>query len=273
MADVDPTFDKYLPSNDFLLAIVLDCQRHYRAWSEATDEKTQAERAILYRDYAEQLYQLLQDDLHRIARRWLRSGLAPDITSLALNMFTCIFIALPKLHIDPEKNVRSLLLLIAQRGMYDDYRTTMSDRLRQRVKPAVDDASLDSGEQGARMWPDDPGSSGSSNFSMQQDLIDPASIESEDRLIQKIDGQKYLSVILDYWKHALSPVDRQIVDLRLKDIAFKDIVVHLGAGWQETAVRQRYRRVLLRTRSYLCTIGLLSACDLEVTGHGGITPA
>jgi DNA-directed RNA polymerase specialized sigma24 family protein len=234
--------------SDDVLDSILTCQLLQTRWVQETDLARREVYGQAYQAAVERLFELLEQDLERIARGWVRSGIAPDIHSLKYNLFTPIFQALPKLRVDPERNVRNLLLTIARRGIYDMYRQDMCGASsRSSSSSMVDSDSM-------QMWSQLPSTYG--YFQLDYD-VDRASLNAEDTWINVIDNQECLDAISQFWARALVEIDRQIVALRLRDLTFKEITRRLGSGWGESAVRQRYHRVILRTRQHLQAIGLI----------------
>src|SRR5262245_340380 len=119
---------------DRLLAIVLRYQQTFRDWAV---EKDIERRAVLYealRLCQEELWPLLAEPLLQVARGWLRSNMARDmlanptsypgvedvLVSLAQNLYLHVIDDLPRLQVDPSKNLLACLKTIARRGMVDE---------------------------------------------------------------------------------------------------------------------------------------------------------
>ncbi len=160
---------------DPVVALVPRCQAAYIAWSAAEEAERNA-FIDAYRLLLEELWALLAPDLRQITRGWMRSNMAPDAESLALNMFGNIVFVLPKLQIDPQRNVRNLLLLIARRGLIDEYRRNHPSSPQRQATHA---ASIDS----------------------QPELIDPEA-HIEERTVQRLDRetppQQSLAVLVQH---------------------------------------------------------------------------
>jgi DNA-directed RNA polymerase specialized sigma24 family protein len=223
--------DDPLDSTGTVLETVLAYQAAYQRWLPESDPHARETYKRECHALAEQLFLLLHKDLARIAARWLQSGIAPDHQSLTLNMFTIVFCALPHLTVDPQKNVRGLLLTIARRGMYDQYRQLSHD-------------------PGSRLV--------SSPISSGQDYVDPQSPDAEETWIHTIDNRTLLAEIACFWAATLSRIDREIVILRLRAWSFQEIARKFEGQWGEVALRQRYHRAIRRTRIYLRSIGMLA---------------
>lgn len=116
------------PRPERLTELLIASQQLYHEWESATEDEERNLFKTKYQTYVESLWEELADDLRKIALGWKRSGLAPDTETLALALFTHIFLAIPKLQIDPTQNVRNLLLTIARRGLIDDYRKDTQEK-------------------------------------------------------------------------------------------------------------------------------------------------
>ena len=226
---------------------IVACQLWHARWIRETDPAQREIYGQAHRAAVEQLFELLDPYLERIALGWLRSGMAQDISSLKYSLFVPIFQALPGLRIDPEKNARNLLLMIARHGIYDMYRQDMHGTSGRSKSSSTDGDTT-------HMW---PRASSLDSYRQATDEVDQASIEAEDTWIAMIDNREYLDAITRFWEHALVPVDKEIIGLRLRDLTFKEIAGRLAPGWEESTVRQRYHRVIVRTRQHLQAIGLI----------------
>ncbi|HEU4326625.1 MAG TPA: hypothetical protein VFS21_26025 [Roseiflexaceae bacterium] len=227
-------------SDDLLDAVIL-FQTLYAQWSLEHDTARRAAASAACQDAAERVFALLEPSLEGLARRWMGSGLASDIQSMKLNLFAGIFVQLPRLRIDPERNPRALLLTVARYGVYDMYRADM-------------DAAERRNRAVSELW-----SGGAAGRLRQRLLIDSVACDDglEDALIEQLDQRRLLEAIRLFWQHALNAVDLRIVDLRLRDQPFRTIARTLGSGWTEEATRQRYHRIICRTRNHLRAIGLV----------------
>lgn len=183
------------------------------------------------------IYGMLKADLERVARGWAHSNIAADVESLTLNLFACIFIALPSVRIDDEKNLRGLLLTIARRGAYDQHRRDQAGSRSREVGRFI---SLDACDA-ERPWL----------------AANPQSHDAEDRWIRAIEGRQLARTIREHWKSTLSDVDWRIVVLRLQDTSYRDIVREIGGELTEAGARKRFQRIVERTREYLHVRGLL----------------
>ena len=241
--------------SDPIVPLVLLCQQHYHLWVAAPDEPLRASRSIEYSQSLERLWFVLADDLRRVARGWIHSNMAPDIESLAMNLFANIVVHLPKLHIDPARHVRNLLLMVARRGQIDEYRRVYASTPQRQPTPSdqPDDTQL---------W-QSPGrrTQAGAPLDMQHEIVDPTSADIEERMIDQIDQQAILeNVWNDYWPHKLSSTDFLIMELRWRmepPSSFREIAERMGGGWSEEAVRQRHYRIIVATREYLRGRGLI----------------
>lgn len=213
---------------DQVTTIALRCQELYAAWQRAMEPAEQASYAETYRHSLEALWEELAPDLGRAARGWIRSGVAPDIEKLAMNMFSYIVFKLPSITLDNHEDTRSLLLTVARRAMSEDYQHRDASSSRRRPNPTV-------------------------SFDEQIDLADEARLGVENDAIQNINSESILSAVDKYW-NTLDEVDRQIMRLRWRTdppISFREIAQQLGPGWAEDAVRQRHHRIINATRKQL----------------------
>ena len=241
---------------------MLQCQQDYALWTAATDtEQSRDALAAKYRSNLEALWEQLAADLRLIARGWIRSNMAPDTESLALNMFANIVFNLPKLRPDPQRNVRNLLVTVARRGLIDEYRRSYASSPRRQPKSAEQQTAPASGSDEARMWHvTGANQNGVAPGDSQPEPVDPGSYNIEDRMATRIDQQALLQVVWEYWPRNLSATDFQIMKLRWQSdppSSFRDIAEQIGAGWEEDAVRQRHHRIMNATRKYLREQGLI----------------
>lgn len=219
---------------DKLDEIAQHCQEHYSAWVNTQDEAEQAQYAEEYRRSLEALWEEIVPDLRRVARGWIRSGVAPDLETLAMNMFSYIVFKLPVLALDNQRNIRGLLITVARRGMSDDYYRSYASSPKRQPHIIV-------------------------SFDDQLDLADEARSGVENDAVQKVNSEGILSAVDIYWD-SLDEADRQIMHLRWRTdppCSFREIAQQLGPGWAEDAVRQRHHRVINATRKYLRDQNLL----------------
>jgi RNA polymerase sigma factor (sigma-70 family) len=234
--------------------LVLLCQRSYADWSEAPAAASAAAREQ-YRGYLEQLWELIAEDLRVVARGWIRSNLAPDIESLALNMFANIVFSLPRLQIDPDRNARKFLITVARRRLIDEYRRSYVASGRRLPRPGDDPAP---GAPAARMWQPPAGAPAAAD--PQSGAADAESYSAVERVAARLDQQALLAAIWAYWPKSLSSDDLRIVRLRWQSdppCSFREIAQQLGPGVSEDTVRQRHHRILKATRAHLRESGLL----------------
>ncbi|MBC8077295.1 MAG: sigma-70 family RNA polymerase sigma factor [Chloroflexales bacterium] len=245
LPDPPPTADEQL------VATVLDCQRQWHAWQAAVVGDERAAVMQRYQASVEELWGLIADDLRKVAHNWRRSNMASDIESLAMSHFAEVMVALPKMQLDPTRNVRHLLITIFRRGMISEYRRKYAER-----PPMQSREHGKAADEGAeKMWPSELRSAnGLTPDATPGDLPDPHSLDAHEQLEQRLDGEKILAAVWSYWRATLSPDDQYIMEARWKaqpPRSFLDIATALGRGWEEATVRQRHRRVLQRTRRYL----------------------
>lgn len=241
-----------------LVDLVLLCQQSYRAWVAATDPGERELYGVHQRAYTEQLWLLLAEDLLVMARSWLRSGMASDHHSYALHLFSCLLFELPRLVIDPARNVRNFLLTVARRGIITEYRKLYPAQSRQqRAQPQPSDVQS---SNFTRMWNVLSSSSVRSIGSPLEELADPHSYDAETLLIKQIDQRELLKKVWGYWEEQLSLDDLRIMRLRYGNdppLHFEEIAHQMGQGWTSEAVRQRHHRAKNATRAYLKRLGWL----------------
>jgi len=208
--------------------IALQCQQTYRAWADALDPTVHAARGDAHRQSLERLWEAIAPDLRKVAHGWIRSGMAPDIESLALNMFSYIVFKLPTLSFNLQRNVRGLLVTVARRGLIDEYRRSYAVSSKRQPRQFV---SLDD----------------------KTDLADDDRSDIEGTSIHKIDGNRVLTEVQEYWR-SLNPEETLIMRLRWQTdppCSFREIAQQMGSGWVEDAVRQRHHRIMNATRKHL----------------------
>ena len=237
-------------------SLVLRCQQEYDAWQITQDPDLGA----VYRQSLEELYQLLADDLHSVARSWTRKS-NQEVEALAMSQFVAIVMALPKIDVDPRRNVRHLLITIGRRGLIDDYRRETSFGPRRRPKRVGEDSPPESGTAEARMWRA-PGEQPGQVASLDHlaNIADTNGASVEERTARLLDGQAILDAARKFWQQVCSAIDCQIMRLRYDfdpPYSFAEIAARLGPGWMEATVRQRHKRLLDATRRHLREHGLL----------------
>ena len=219
---------------DKLDEIAQHCQEQFFAWECAQDLAEQTQYADEYRRSLEALWEEIAPDLRRVARGWIRSGIAPDIETLAMNMFSYIVFKLPTLAFDAQRNIRGLLVTVARRGMSDDYYRSYASSPKRQPNSTI-------------------------SFDDQIDLADETRSGIENDAIQKVNSEGILSAVDIYWD-TLDEADRRIMHLRWRTdppCSFRDIARQLGPGWAEDAVRQRHHRIINATRKQLRDQNLL----------------
>ncbi len=227
-----------------------------------TSELEENERlAQEMRQVLEHLWTLLGTDLRQVTRGWTRSLVAQDLLAtrtyhealeaLAMSLFGDIAAALPNVQIDPSKNIRAYLMRIAYTKLADQAQMYGRRPTYRRDQP--DEVSSGVwGNDGAGEW-------------MLSEVADPDSFNWEDRVTERFDDLVITHAVADYWRRSLKPADRAIMELRFasdRPLTSQEIAERLGPGWTAAAVRQRIKRVLMRTREYLSNRGLLDV-DLD----------
>jgi len=221
---------------DPVIALTLGYQNDYAIWAAEQDAAAHEQCSIICRQWLEKLWHEIAPDLRPVARGWLRSGIALDSESLAMNMFTYIVEKLSTLNIDPQRNVRGLLVTVARRGIIDDYQHSYA------VSPKRHPSRI------------------AVSFDTIPDLIDHQNSDVEVQVMYRIDHTVVLETVWGYWKSSLVQDDMKIMHLRWQidpPCSFRDIAQQMGAGWIEDTVRQRHHRIMNATRKHLRDRGLL----------------
>lgn len=227
------------------------CQQGYAAWQAAEDAATWQRLRDEHKQLLEQLWQTLQPDLERGALRWRRSGMAPDLRSLAMGMFVHIIGELPRLRLDPDRNVRHLLLKVAQHRTVDEYRRSFSDGPQARGDAGPAPAP---GAPEAQMWAEPSGPVDLFALDREQELVDPQTLDAESQIVARLDLRRVVDLLWRYWPERLPQHDLQIMRLRWRvepPVPFSEIARLLGDGWEEDTVRQRHHRILRDARRFL----------------------
>lgn len=221
-------------------------------------------------DAIDELYRALEPDLQKLAGGWIRSKqfhqiagtreFSAAVRTLAMSAFSAIIDSLPMLRIDPNRNVRKLLITIARRDLYDQERKIFNPGPRDQIKH---DGPLKPGDPDAAMW--QPRHEALSNkVTASIELKDGASTDFEEQIIDRDRSQRLWPIVTEFLQENLSPEDLWLIQMRWfhePPMPFKAIAQHLGEGWSEAAVKERHYRILKRTRKYLHDQGLLDATD------------
>jgi len=215
------------------------------------------------------LYYALAPDLHRLAKGWVKSqqfqhiaatsDFAKAVETLALSAFSAIVEALPLLKVDPERNVRGLLITIARRDLFDQEKIYSSNRREQSRGQQVPAT----GERDSAMWWSAHEMRGGEHAAAEPK--DPASGDFEERILADDQLRSLWPHVLECWQQTLPSEDLWLIIMRWfhdPPLPFKEIAELLGAGWSEAAVKQRHYRILRRTKTYLQAQGLLDGSDV-----------
>jgi hypothetical protein len=257
---------------DDLIRAIRDAQQAIAALNAAEPERYEALGAAV-RECLYVLWMLLAEPLLRVAAGWTDSGQFEELMgtrtrgdaleALAMGMFVNIIEALPRLIIDPEKNVLGLLLTIARRGISRENRQIYRDTPRKAAAktsrpnplPGTPDASMAplpvsaSGPMGVI-----DGESGE-----QVEPVDPESLEIEELLLRACHHQDCWNALRE-WMDTLSRENLLILKSRWfvdPPISYEDIAQLLGAGWTAAAARRRMSRMLDAAAQWLRERGLL----------------
>jgi hypothetical protein len=216
------------------------------------------------------LYYALEPDLLTLAKGWMRSMQFRDFAStrsyqealstLAKSAFGAIVDAIPTLRIDPERNVRKLLITISRRDLYDQEHKIYNSN--HRLSPKKE-SQVQSGELAAAMWQSTAEQSDTENI--YSDIKDENSTDFEEKLLQQDWVDTIWPVVEGFWQQRLSPDDRWLIQLRwfqTPPVPFKDIAQQLGPGWTEAALKQRHHRILRKTFQYLQSQNLVDNDDI-----------
>lgn len=253
--DGQSAIDSVLSSPDPVVEVVQKYQRLYACWGAAHDPLERDQLRLQLRNVQEILWTLIADALMQIARGWAGSvvgkehmSVAPDdaLTSLALSLYIYVAEELPRLTIDPSKNVLGLLMTIVRRRLIDEQR-----KLRREIGSAPRGSRIDAAQPDLGIQ-----TSGVSAIYHEiplEEIADPHSKETEEQLIDRLYNQALWEGIHDYWQRTLTPEDQLIMQRWESDppTPFRQIADTIGTGWTESMVRQRHYRIMKRTRQYL----------------------
>lgn len=220
------------PTNDELYRVLIAYQEAYDRWQAA---KQQEEILILKHENKERMSYLLDlifPALRGRARGLLWKGYAPfadgeGVTDrIAYSLFAGLIEELPKLKLDPTKNILGLLVKVAVYRWRDDLGPRKLSRL----------VSLD------EVAPDSPG--------LATDPIENQVLEE----LRRGHCRQLIEAFLD----TCEEIDCLIMRARLQDppVEYKDLVQHVGPGWNEAALRARYSRSKRRFQEYVKKLGV-----------------
>lgn len=268
---------KFMPeSSDSLHDIVLNYQQCYKRWHAIADSPEREELRQELHHIQGKLWTLLEEPLMQVAKGWIKSAVVKEIlpvsgtdthqsvlNSVAMSLYIHVLDALPKLKLDPQKNLLACLMLIVRRRLIDQ----MEPRPPQSDPPDTPEHPI-SGTSESAMWlkqviqtsfvPQD---------SVQGEYIDPQSQDAEEQQIDTIYQQQMWHEVLLFWRSTLAPEDWKIMQRWGLDppTPFRTIAEALGPGWNESMVRQRHHRIMRRTRKYLHDRGLLDGAEDGLT--------
>lgn len=256
------------PSQAALLRSVQHYQQTYHEWAEEIDPLRREMLRGQQHQHLNAIWELMREPLIRfVGRKWIQSAKAYDMRtnpsyqneqeireSLAKNAFGYVIRALPKLNVDPNRNLVACLITIAHRELADEHHQVYRSpvRLGRRATFACNNEQSAMSSDTESTLPDIPVRV--SLDAGQFDVADPASMELEESTIATIDNHQSMQTIQAYWQEHLDTHDKIIMQFRFATntpAPFKTIANELGDGWSEAAVRQRCHRILERTRKYL----------------------
>lgn len=255
-----PAISEVSSSPELLVAAVQDYQRLYASWSATNDLLEREQIRLQLGQVQEILWSLIAGPLFQIAKGWAGSVIGKEhiaaqsndaLNSLALSLYIYVAEELPKLVIDPSKNVMGLLTTIVRRRLIDEQRKYMRDLSGPRSSTAGALAAQVALE--GTMWPARSGAEPIYSGTALQDIVDPQSIDIEEQLVDHLYSQALWEDIQLYWQRTLTRDDQCIVRRWEHDppTPFRTIAESLGPGWTESMVRQRHYRIMRRTRQYL----------------------
>lgn len=197
------------------------------------------------------LWECMCDDLIQIARKWIYSNLGRDIRAtstsdsealrrLAEIGFVQIYLSLPMLQLDIDKNLAAYLHRTAKNGLISQNKACGTDVLMQRE--VAKDVPFVSGASQAAMWY-------STSDDMNSADIDRASIGWEERLLDSLYDQTLLRQIWEYIVQLPSP-DRDIIVYKYQDPPMPTKSIAELLGMTEGAVRQRLSRAIKKIRTH-----------------------
>ena len=242
------------PSQTRLFALVTQYQQLRIACDQTSNPVQRAQCNDRLQAVGLELWLLLEQPLMGKVGRRVRGALSDmlnnpasypsyhaAVEALAMNCMLGLLDALPRLRLDPARNIQAYLTKIAWFGLLDEERAIYTDVQR--------------------------GSRGRTILVLRLDQVLCALNEAEDatsltdrfkdeqaaQAFERITGQQLLDAVSRFWQEELSPVDQQIVRLRLQEppVSYAQIVSQLGEGWTATAARQRFGRAMKQTRAFL----------------------
>lgn len=265
MRHCDPDDSKLVDTDVVLHAMYAaqDAIARYLAAGPAQRE----DLAALVRRQNDALWNLMEATLLRDTVRWARSasyreyrrtyGHTDALRALAMIGFMAILEALPSVQIQPDKNVVGLLVIIARRGIrHYNWKSYKEDQ--PRATPAQNDAPAP-GTAAAAMWPTVEYVKtffGVLDETTHEtvDVVDPKSLDAEERRIQAQHAQLCWRQLWGYWERTLSPESLLIVRKRLlvePPLPYSEIITLLRDGWTVAAARKRFERAVEQGRRHL----------------------
>jgi hypothetical protein len=260
--------------SDDLYVVATSYQNIFKAWSLEIDQDRREHWRNLLRPHLEQLWKLLEDKLVEVACGLLWTGMAQDLltnpdsypflsdvhNALAVNLFYHVIDRLPKLPIDPNKNLLGLLLVAARRGFLTENRRIYHKIVRYSIRKKSSRAPT-SGDREEALSSERSSTASylRSHFNLVE-LADPQCDDIAGDVVAALHRKGCWEAMPAFWRKHRRSEDRFIFEARcLAEVPtpFKKIAERLGPGWTEAAVRVRYHRVVREIRRYLTKLGRL----------------
>lgn len=243
-----------LPPSTRLFDLVSRCQVYYLQLEQERDAAAQTRLKDELAAVGYELWEELRGALiHKVRRKVRRrmSGAFRDalnnpasypnydnaVEALAKSSMLGLFEAIPRIKLDPSKNVQAYLTTVAWYGLVDMEKEIYDEYRKQRETPIIQVSleymlsAVDDGHQHEELLRDE---------------------RTPDVVSQVIDEQLSHALTI-FFASTLSVEDQRIVAARLQTppVSYEGIVAQLGKGWTTAAARQRFARAMRRTRVFL----------------------
>jgi hypothetical protein len=170
--------------------------------------------------------------------------------TLALIGFSHICQQLPNIDLDPQRNILSLALVIAQRGISHEYKLHFD---KNQMRAAT--APIESGTPAAAMWVD----AQPTDTVGPVEIVDPAWTEIEQRILEGVDRHDFREAVQVFIAKHLSPEERLILQRRWFEeppASYESIATELGTGWTANNASVRHYRALKKLQKHLRSLGI-----------------
>lgn len=212
---------------------LLACQHAHQRLQHSTDDRD----TVIFQQHCHNFSILMQPYLAAKARVFWRFEPYNEIDTLAVSLFTYIFIELPALRPDPNRNVIGYLCTIASNRYYDEHRRLYG----RRWSSQNDDGT---GQH-----------TGPREVSDQQHVHVSASHEDPDSVVYV----NQLNQVIEQFRQQCKPEDGLLLKLRMCSVQFSEIARHIKAQFDlsisAATLRKRYERLRERLQQYLLDEG------------------